>query len=160
MLCRAMGRDTTSLKTIARNKKALFRFEVLDKLECGLALLGTEVKSLRAGQASIQEAYGMMRAGELWLLGATIPEYSHGNIHNHPPTRERRLLAHRRELWAWEKKVKERGITIVPLHLYFRGHLVKVEMALVKGKKLFDKRETEKRRSAQRDIDRAFSRRR
>ncbi len=155
-----MARDTTTIKTIARNKKALFRFEVLGKLECGIQLRGTEVKSLRAGQASIQEAYGFMRDGQMRLVGATIPEYSHGNIHNHEPTRERRLLAHRRELLSWEKKVKERGITIVPLHLYFRGHLVKVEMALVKGKKLYDKRETEKKRSAQRDIDRALSRRR
>ena len=155
-----MARDTTSLKTIARNKKALFRFEVLDKLECGIELQGTEVKSLRAGQASIQEAFGLIKDGELRLIGATIPEYSHGNIHNHAPTRDRRLLAHRRQLHAWEKRVKEQGITMVPLHLYFRGHLVKIEMALVKGKKLFDKRETQKKRSAQRDIDRALSRRR
>ncbi len=155
-----MARDTQSIKSIARNKKALFRYEILSKLECGIELRGTEVKSLRAGQASIQEAYGMVKSGELWLVAATIPEYSHGNINNHAPTRERKLLAHRRELFSWDKKVREKGITIVPLHLYFRGHLVKIEMALVRGKKLFDKRETEKRRTAKRDIDRALSRRR
>ncbi len=155
-----MARESQNIKSIARNKKALFRFEVLSKLECGIELRGTEVKSLRAGQASIQEAYGMVKNGELWLVAATIPEYSHGNINNHPPTRERKLLMHRRELVSWDKKVREKGITIVPLHLYFRGHLVKIEMALVRGKKIYDKRETEKRRVAKRDIDRALSRRR
>ncbi len=102
----------------------------------------------------------MVRGGELSLVGATIPEYTHGNVHNHEPTRERKLLLQRQKLRAWDKRVREKGVTIVPLTLYFKGHLVKVEMALVKGKKLFDKREDMKKRSAERDIDRAFSRRR
>jgi SsrA-binding protein len=123
-------------------------------------LKGTEVKSLRQGQCSIAEAFGFVRDGELWLLGATIPVYSHGNIHNHEPARERKCLLAKRELVKWSKQVKERGTTIVPLSLYFKGHLVKVEMALVKGKQLHDKREDVKRREARREIDRATSRRR
>ena len=100
------------------------------------------MKSLRQGRASIAEAFGLIRRGELFLIGATIPEYSHGNVFNHPPARERKLLLHKRELAQWDKAVREKGVTIVPLELYFRGHLVKVRMALARGKKLYDKRET------------------
>jgi len=155
-----MARTPDHVRSIASNKKARYRFHVLDTLECGLELVGTEVKSLRAGHASLAEAYGQIKEGEFWLVGATIPEYSHGNIHNHVPDRRRRLLVHRRELAKWHKQVKEKGVTIVPLSIYFRGHLVKVEMALVKGKKLFDKREDQKQKSARREIDRALTRRR
>ena len=155
-----MARDPTEIRVIAKNRRATHEYHVLEKLECGLALRGTEVKSLRGGQASIAEAFGMIRRNELWLMGATIPEYSHGNIHNHEPARERKLLMQKKQLRAWDKQVREKGITIVPLVLYFKGHLVKVEMALVKGKKLHDKREDVKSRDAKRDIDRAFSRRR
>jgi SsrA-binding protein len=156
----AMARDTDAIRIVAKNRKATHEFHVLEKLECGVALRGTEVKSLRAGQASIAEAFGMIRRGELYLVGATIPEYSHGNIHNHEPARERKLLLQKRQLRKWDKEVRERGVTLVPLALYFKGHLVKVEMALVKGKKLHDKREDVKRRSAEREIAREFSRRR
>src|SRR5262245_17033881 len=155
-----MARDPEAIRVLAKNRRATHEFHVLEKLECGIELRGTEVKSLRAGQCSIAEAFGHFRGGELYLVGATIPEYSHGNIHNHEPARERRLLAQRRQLRGWDKQVRERGITMVPLVLYFKGHLVKVEMALVKGKKLHDKREDVKRRDAERDMDRAFSRRR
>lgn len=155
-----MARDSNELREVARNRKALHRFHVLESLECGIALVGTEVKSLRAGHASIAEAYGLVKRGELWLMGATIPEYSHGNIHNHATTRPRKLLAHGREIRGWTKQVRERGITIVPLKLYFRGHLAKVEMALVKGKKLHDKRQDQRARTAKREIDRAMGRRR
>lgn len=147
-------------RSIAQNRKARHLYEVLDELECGIQLTGTEVKSLRAGRASIAEAYGFLKGGELWLIGATIPEYSHGNIHNHEPTRERKLLAHAKELAGWAKQVREKGITVVPLELYFKGHLVKVRMALVRGKKVADKREDQKQRDARREIDRALSRRR
>jgi SsrA-binding protein len=156
-----MSRDTDpSIRVIAKNRKALHEFHVLEKLECGIALRGTEVKSLRQGECSIGEAFGMVRRGELYLVGATIPEYSHGNVHNHEPARERKLLLQKRQLTTWDKQVRERGITIVPLALYFKGHLVKVEMALVKGKQLHDKREDLKRRTAQREIDREVGRRR
>jgi len=142
------------------NRKARHQYNVLDDLECGIELLGTEVKSLRAGRCSIQEAYGRFRGGELYLEGATIPEYTHGNVFNHPPDRTRKLLAHRRELHRWERQVKLRGVTIVPLELYFLGHLVKVRMALVQGKKIHDKRERDRQRTARREIDRALGRRR
>ncbi|HEX6884027.1 MAG TPA: SsrA-binding protein SmpB [Planctomycetota bacterium] len=155
-----MARDTEAIRVLAKNRKALHEFHVLDKLECGLALKGTEVKSLRQGQASIAEAFGMIRRGELWLVGATIPPYSHGNIHNHEPDRERKLLLQARQLTKWDKAVREKGVTLVPLALYFKGHLVKVEMALVKGKKLHDKREDVKRRESKREIERESSRRR
>jgi len=155
-----MARDSESIRIVAKNRRALHEFHVLEKLECGIALRGTEVKSMRSGECSIAEAFGMIRRGELWLVGATIPEYSHGNIHNHAPARERKLLLQKRQLRKWDKEVRERGITMVPLALYFKGHLVKVEMALVKGKKLHDKREDVKRRTAAREIEREFTRRR
>lgn len=154
-----MARDPTAVRSLAQNRKARHLYHVLEELECGLELRGTEVKSLRAGHASIAEAYGLVRGGELWLVGATIPVYAHGNVHNHEPARERRCLAHAREIARWHKSAREKGITIVPLELYFRGHRVKVRMALVQGKKLHDKRETQKARTARREIDRALSRR-
>jgi SsrA-binding protein len=155
-----MARQSDQVRVVARNRKARHRFHVLEELECGLLLHGTEVKSVRAGHVSIVEAYGAFKKGELWLIGSTIAEYSHGNIYNHPPGRERKLLAHARELANWNKKVREKGLTLVPLEVYFRGHLVKVKMALVRGKKLFDKREDQKRRDAGREMDRAMRRNR
>lgn len=157
---RPMARDPGAHRTIATNRRARHEYHLLDEIECGLVLTGTEVKSLRAGRASIAEAYGLIRRGELYLLGATIPEYAQGNIFNHPTARERKLLLHKKELARWERAVREKGITIVPLELYFQGHLVKIRMALAKGKKLYDKRETQKTRDAGRDIDRALGRRR
>ena len=147
-------------RSIALNRKAHHAYHVLDELECGIQLLGTEVKSLRAGHCSLQEAYGRLKRKGLYLVGANIPVYSHGNIHNHVPTRERLLLAHKHELEKWNKAVTEKGTTIVPLEIYFQKSLVKVSMALCRGKKLFDKREDQKERDHQRDIDRAMSRRR
>jgi SsrA-binding protein len=155
-----MARDTEAIRILAKNRKATHEYHVLEKLECGLALKGTEVKSLRQGQASIAEAFGMIRRGELYLIGSTIPPYSHGNIHNHEPARDRKLLLQQRQLGKWDKAVREKGVTIVPLALYFKGHLVKVEMALVKGKKLHDKREDVKQRDSKREIERESARRR
>ncbi len=154
-----MARDSEHIKSIATNRKARHRFHVLEDLECGVSLQGTEVKSLRAGHCSIAEAYGVIKRGELWLVGANIPEYSHGNVFNHAPARERKLLLHARERKKWEKKVRERGLTLVPLEIYFKGHRVKVRMALVRGKRQADKREAGKRDTARREIDRAMSRR-
>ena len=148
------------MRTVASNRRARHDYHLLGEVECGIALTGTEVKSLRQGRASIAEAYGLIRRGELFLIGATIPEYSHGNVFNHPPARERKLLLRKRELAQWEKAVREKGITIVPLELYFRGHLVKVTMALARGKKLYDKRESERKKDDRRDMDRALSRKR
>jgi SsrA-binding protein len=147
-------------RSIATNRRARHEYLILDQLECGVELVGTEVKSLRAGHCSLAQAWGRIRDGELWLVGASIPEYSHGNIHNHAPDRDRKLLAKRREISKWSKSVRERGITIVPLEAYWKDSRVKVAMALVRGKKLYDKRATEKERSDRRDMDRALRRRR
>ncbi len=155
-----MAKKPQEYRSIARNKKASHLYHILDRLECGISLLGTEVKSLRAGRATLVDAYGSIKGGELWLMKAHIAEYSHGNIHNHEPLRPRKLLAHRHEIDRLGRKVREKGMTLVPLEIYFQGHLVKVEMALVQGKKLHDKRQVQKERSAKRDMDRALGRRR
>jgi SsrA-binding protein len=152
--------DKAERRLLAENRRARHDFELLEVLECGIELRGTEVKSLRQGRASIAESFALLRDGELWLINAHVPEYSHGNIQNHLPTRDRRLLVHKRELKRWDEAVREKGITIVPLALYFLGSRVKVQVALAKGRKLHDKRERERERSDQRDIDRAMSRRR
>ncbi|MEM7310775.1 MAG: SsrA-binding protein SmpB [Planctomycetota bacterium] len=155
-----MSRDSQTTRVITSNRRARHEYHVLEEIECGIVLTGTEVKSLRAGRASIAEAYGLVRQGELFLLGANIPEYAHGNINNHAPARERKLLLHAKQLSRWDRSVREKGITLVPLELYFQGHLVKVRMALVRGKKLYDKREAQKKKDASRDMDREMGRRR
>jgi len=154
-----MARTPDTHRSIATNRRARHEYHVLEEIECGVVLTGTEVKSLRAGRASIAEAFGLVKKGELYLMGATIPVYAQGNIHNHEPDRPRKLLLHKKELARWARSVKEKGVTLVPLELYFQGHLVKVKLALCKGKKLFDKRETQKARDAKRDIDRETARR-
>lgn len=142
-----------------RNRKAWHRFEVLDRLECGLALTGTEVKSLRAGQASLDEAFARITGGEVWLLGLHIALYSHGHGRNHDPLRPRKLLLHRREIARLGPKVTQKGLTLVPLEIYFnqRG-LAKVELALARGKAQPDKRQDLKKREHQRDMDQALRR--
>jgi SsrA-binding protein len=155
-----MANPDEARRVIAENRRARHDYEILETLECGVELRGTEVKSLRQGKASIAEAFALVRRGELWLVGSHVPEYSHGNVHNHEPTRDRRLLLHARELDQWDRKVREKGVTIVPLALYFKGSLVKLTIALVRGRKLHDKRERERERTDRRDIDRAMSRRR
>jgi SsrA-binding protein len=139
-----------------RNKKAQFDFELLEKTEAGIALTGSEVKSLRAGRASLEEAYALIRGSEVILRGCTIEPYKHATTKAHEPARERRLLMHKREIRKWEQKVTQRGLTLVPVKLYFneRG-LVKLQLALARGKAKADKRETIKRRDQQRDMDRA-----
>jgi SsrA-binding protein len=146
------------MRLIASHKRARFEYELLDELECGIALTGTEVKSLRQGHCSLAEAHAHIRGSELFLIGCHIPEYKQGNIHNHPPLRERKLLLHRRELARWHKRVKERGVTIVPLSIYFKGSLVKVKLALGKGKRVHDKRESERKKSDLREMERARKR--
>jgi SsrA-binding protein len=150
--------DGESRRSIATNRRARFEFHILDQLEVGIALTGTEVKSLRRGQASIAEAYAMVKNGQMYLLGAHIPEYAQGNVHNHEPTRERKLLLHRKEIERWHARVKEKGVTIVPLSLYFKGSRAKLEIALCKGKKLYDKREDKRTKEDRREMDRAMSR--
>ncbi|MBV8545431.1 MAG: SsrA-binding protein SmpB [Acidobacteria bacterium] len=138
-------------KLIASNKKALHDYFVLQKAEAGVALTGTEVKSLRDGKANIKDSYVLFKDGEAFLFNAHISPYSHGNLQNHEPERNRKLLLHRREIEKLREQVVEKGLTVVPLRLYFKGGKVKVEIAVVRGKKLYDKRETEKKRELDRE---------
>jgi len=141
---------------VATNRQARHRYEVLDKLECGIVLQGTEVKSLREGSAQIKDAYAQVRDGELWLHNMHIPPYGPAARDNHPPERPRKLLAHRREITRLLERQRERGLTIVPLRVYFKGPHAKVEIALAKGKDRFDKREAIKERETRRDMQRAL----
>lgn len=143
-----------------RNKKARFNFDVLEKTEAGIALCGSEVKSLREGRASLDESFAVIRNGEVYLRGCNISPYPMASYNQHQPTRERKLLLHRRQIRKWEAKVTLRGLTLVPLNIYFneRG-LAKVTLALAKGKTHSDKRETLRKRQHQRDMDRAMKRR-
>jgi SsrA-binding protein len=138
---------------VGENKKARFHYEILERYEAGLALQGTEVKSLRRGQVSLDESYARFDGDELWLLGATIPEYSHGNIQNHEPKRKRKCLLHARELKKLKAKAQIKGLTIVPLRVYFgaRG-FAKVTLGVGKGRKLHDKREHLKSKEAKKEI--------
>jgi SsrA-binding protein len=138
-------------KLIASNKKAFHDYFVLQKAEAGVALTGTEVKSLRDGKANIKDSYVIFKNGEAFLFNAHISPYSHGNLQNHEPERNRKLLLHRREIEKLREQVVEKGLTVVPLRLYFKGGKVKVEIAVVRGKKLYDKRATEKAREADRE---------
>jgi SsrA-binding protein len=145
-------------KLIASNKKAFHEYHVLEKHEAGLALTGTEVKSLRDRGATLKDAYVIFKNGEAFLFGAHISPYTHGNRENHDPERTRKLLLHRREIEKLQTQVTEKGLTIVPLRLYFKGGRVKAEVAVVRGKKLYDKRETEKKREADREAAVAMKR--
>ena len=142
-------------KLIASNKKAYHDYHVLQKMEAGLELQGTEVKALRDGKANLKDAYVIFKNGEAFLFGAHISPYSHGNRENHDPERTRKLLLHRREIEKLFVQTTEKGLTVVPLRLYFRGSRVKAEIAVVRGKKQFDKRETEKKREADREAAQA-----
>ena len=140
------------LRIVADNRKARFNYEIGEVLEAGIALTGTEVKSLREGKATIAESYADARAGEIWLVNSNIAEYRQGGRFNHAPKRSRKLLLHRRQINKLVGAVEREGMTIVPLRLYFneRGR-AKIEIALARGKKLYDKRETEKKRSWERE---------
>ena len=148
------------LKVICRNRRAFHEYHIHDTLECGLVLTGTEVKSLREGSGSLEDAYAKIDGGEVWLLGSDIPEYSMGNRMNHKPKRPRKLLLHRREIGKFAGKASQRGFTLVPLKIYFKGSHAKVELAVARGKALYDKREAAKKADAQREIKRAMNSRR
>lgn len=152
-----MTEKPKEVRPIAANKRARFEYLILEELECGIALTGTEVKVLRSGRCSLQEAWGQVRGNELYLVGANIPEYAQGNVHNHKPDRDRKLLAKRREIDSLHASVKQKGVTIVPLAIYFKGSRVKVQLGLAKGKKLYDKRADKKEKDDKREIDRAMS---
>ncbi len=141
-------------KSLARNRRAFHEYTVEEKIEVGIVLEGTEVKSMRAHKFSFSDAYGRVRNGELWLIGLHIAEYSHGNLFNHVPIRDRKLLAHSAEIDRMRRRVEERGFTLIPLEFYLKQGLIKLEMGICKGKQLYDKRESLKKKQQKRDMDR------
>jgi SsrA-binding protein len=151
-------REHDNERLIAQNRKARHEYEVLDTLECGIVLVGSEVKSLRAGRLSLDEAYGRMKDGEVWLMGCDIAEYVQANRLNHQTRRPRKLLMHRREVKKFASQAYEKGLTLVPLKMYFTEGRAKVLMGICRGKKLHDKRDAIKTASVKRDIQRAMRR--
>jgi SsrA-binding protein len=141
---------------VASNRYASYRFELLERIECGIALQGTEVKSLRDGGAQLKDGYALIRDGELYLHNVHIPPYGPAAAANHEPERDRRLLAHRRQIDKLAAQVKEKGLTLVPTRIYFSGGRAKVEIAVAKGKDQFDKRQALKERDSKREMDRAL----
>jgi SsrA-binding protein len=144
---------------VASNRQASFRYEFLDKLECGIVLQGTEVKSLREGAVQLKDGYASLRDGELWLYNVHIAPYAPASRENHEPERPRKLLAHRRELERLAGRVAERGLTLVPTRMYFSGPRAKVEIAVARGRDRYDKRQAIKERDTKRDMQRALSER-
>ncbi|MEY3336384.1 MAG: hypothetical protein RL332_234 [Actinomycetota bacterium] len=147
-------------KVIAQNKKARHDYSIEDVFECGIVLTGTEVKSLRMGRASLIDGFAMVDKGELWLSGVHIPEYTQGTWTNHTPRRDRKLLVHAAEIRKLSARMKEGGLTLVPLSLYFKDGKAKIELAVAKGKKVYDKRAALMERQAGREVEREVSRRR
>ena len=148
--------DDESWKIVARNRRARHEFDLLDSVEAGIVLTGTEVKSLRNGKASLEESYAGIDQGEVWLYGCDIPEYLQANRMNHKAKRPRKLLLHRVEIDKMIAKASERGLTIVPLKIYFKDGMAKVEICVARGRKSFDKRDALKKQDAKRDMDRAI----
>ena len=147
---------TDDEKLIASNRRARHNFDVLETVEAGLVLQGTEVKALRDGRADLKESYARVEGGEAWLLGCHVSPYAQGNRANHEPLRPRKLLLHKREIARLMGKVMERGLTLVPLRLYFKGGRVKVELGLARGRKTLDKRHVIREREERREMDRAL----
>jgi SsrA-binding protein len=148
------------IKVVTRNRKASHEYELSDRLECGVVLVGTEVKSLRDGHCSLDGSYAKVEDGELWLVGCEIPEYAMGNRLNHTPKRDRKLLLRRREIAKFAGKASERGFTLVPTAVYFKNGRAKVEIAVAKGKQHYDKRQALKKAEASREMARAQARKR
>lgn len=146
--------DSDKIKIIATNRKANFEYSILNKYESGIILTGTEVKSLRDSKVNIQDAYGRLISNEVWLINSNISEYKYGNINNHDPLRNRKLLLNKREIRKIKQELQEKGLTLVPLKIYFKGSLIKLEIGIAKGKKLFDKRESIKKREVERKLSR------
>jgi SsrA-binding protein len=153
-MSRRSGTGAEAVKTLATNRRARHFYHVDDRMECGIVLRGTEVKSLKAAQFSFTDSYARIADGELLLVGLHITPYAFGNQFNHDPTRVRKLLAHRDEIRRLRRRVTERGLTLIPLRFYVKSGLVKVELGVCRGKRTFDKREDIKRRDLERDLDR------
>lgn len=151
-----MADKKESIKLIAQNKKARHEYFILETYECGIELFGTEVKSIRLGKVNLTDSYAGINNREVWLKGMNISPFEQGNIFNRDPLRERKLLMHKNEILKLSQKLNEQGLSLVPLKVYLKGSLVKIELALVKGKKLYDKRESIAQREAKRHMDRAI----
>ena len=147
------------MKVVCQNRKAFHDYSIEDTLEAGIALSGTEVKSLREGKANLKDSYVLVKGGEVFLLNCHISPYSHGNIMNHDPVRTRKLLLHRKEIDRMSGKAAAKGYTLIPLKIYFKASFAKVEIGLAKGKRLFEKRDTIKEREAKREIEKAMKNR-
>lgn len=145
-------------RTLVANRRARFSYEIQETIEAGISLMGTEVKSIRDGQANIKEAYADIRGGEVFLVGAHISPYEQGNRFNHEPLRDRKLLLNANEIKRLTGKVQEKGLTLVPLRLYLKGRLIKLQLGVGRGKKLYDKRETIKQRDQEREVERELAR--
>jgi SsrA-binding protein len=150
------GREGVNI--VAQNRSASYNYDLLDKLEAGLVLVGTEVKALREGKGTLREAYAEIRGGEPWLINFHVPEYQPGGFRNHDPLRRRKLLLHSREIERLVVQTQQKGMTIVPLKIYFRDGIAKCELAIARGKKFHDRRESEKRKEAKREADEAIYR--
>ena len=148
--------EKSNIKIIAQNKKARHEYFILETYECGIELAGTEVKSIREGRVNLADSYASINNLEVWIKGMNISPFEKGNIFNRDPLRERKLLMHKHEILKLSQKLKEQGLSLVPLKIYLKNSLVKVELALVKGKKLYDKREDIAKRDAKRSMDRAI----
>ena len=154
------SKDDPNFKMVCRNRKARHEYDIMDELECGVALTGSEVKSIRAGKISIDEGFARIQDGELWLVGCDIAEYPQATVMNHEPKRRRKLLIHKRELSKFAEQADQKGLTLVPLAVYFSKGRVKVNVALARGRKTFDKREKLKQRSDKREMREAVTKRR
>ena len=144
-----MAAKSEATKILSDNRQAGHNFFLLDRYEAGIALTGTEVKAAKAGKVQLRDAYASVEGGEAWLLNANIAEYSHGNRFNHSPVRQRKLLLHRREIDKLHEAIREKGLSIVPIRLYLKNGRIKCEIAIAKGKKFHDKRETERAKTAE-----------
>ena len=153
------GKSTSGEKLIAANRKAFHDYFILDKFEAGAVLLGTEVKSIREGRVNLKDSYALVRGGEMFLQNCHISPYSHGNRENHDPTRSRKLLLHAAEIRKLIGKTQEKGLTLIPLRVYLKRGKVKFELGVAKGKKLYDKRETERRKEADKEARAAMKHR-
>jgi SsrA-binding protein len=151
-----MKREPSDIKVIAKNKKAFFDYHIEDKVEAGLVLQGSEVKSLRDGQASLSDSYAMMKGGEAWLINSHIAPYGPASYANHEPKRMRKLLLHAAQIAKLQGKLKERGFTLIPTMLYFKRGRAKVELGLAKGKRKYDKRVAIRARETKRELSRAL----
>jgi len=150
--------EKDGVRIVAQNRAASYNYTLLDKLEAGIVLVGTEVKALREGKGTLREAYAEIRAGEVWLVNCHIPEYQPGGPRNHDPLRKRKLLLNRREIDRLLVQTQQKGMTVVPLKIYFRDGIAKCELALAKGKKFHDRREAERQKEAKREASEAIYR--